>query len=228
MPNALAGRRRVRKRGGESWAKWEFRLLRASTKLGGGKGVRGEQMFALAVLSAVSTDAAATKIVVFCVVCAWALSFQTTLIYAWRRSTNKMAKEVQKEWERESRTRERERVTRRRSLNGGVLCVCVCLHVCVCVVYFRFCIAIFLAERFLGALPLQRVFLLWTQILNVYITFLLLSCSFSLIPSCLAWLHHGEQTVQWLNPLINNRKGIYLFSIIDKKNSPIKCSLFYF
>lgn len=92
MPNTLGERDRERK----------LSQVRIATAAGlnyveGRQRVRGEQMFVLAVLSAVSTDAAATKIVVFCVVCAWALSYQTTLIYAWRRSTNKMAMEVDKE-----------------------------------------------------------------------------------------------------------------------------------
>lgn len=91
MPNTLGERDRERK----------LSQVRIATAAGlnyveGRQRVRGEQMFVLAVLSAVSTDAAATKIVVFCVVCAWALSYQTTLIYAWRRSTNKMAMEVDK------------------------------------------------------------------------------------------------------------------------------------
>lgn len=98
MPNALAERGGECKReGAKAEPSENFDCCGHQLSWEGGKGVRGEQMFALAVLSAVSTDTAATKIVVFCVVCAWALSFQTTLIYAWRRSTNKMAKEVAKE-----------------------------------------------------------------------------------------------------------------------------------
>lgn len=137
-------------------------------------GLRVQQMFWRSGCLQCSTN---KNCCVLCrLLCAWALSFQTTLIYAWRRSTNKK-KEMPKE----------EAEWRRRSLNGGVLYACVCA----CVVYFRFCIAIFLAERFACSLPLQRIFTLNTNIERLH--YFPSGRFFSVL--CHVWLHHGE-TVQ--------------------------------
>lgn len=154
----------------------------------------------LAVLSAVSTDAAtATEIFVFCVVCAWALSFQTTLIYAWRRSTSNMPKE-------ESGRERAGEVWRKRSLNGGVLCVCF--------VYFRFCIAIFLAERFAWALPLHSIF---TYFEHKYWTFTLLSSCWRLLYAVSCMIAPRTDGVIASNKYLNMQ-----LKMIDKLSEPAR------
>lgn len=197
MPNALAEGGKVRKRGGESWAKWEFRLLRASTKLGGRQ--RGAGRADVRSGGAVCSVYGRSSNKNCCVLCRLCLGIvvpdDADLCMAAQHQQNGKGSRKGVRERKVKRGTERESNEKKIFKWGRAICVCVCMSVCVS------CIFDFALQYFwLNASWAHCLCSVYFYFEHKYWTFTLLFSSFPspflLIPSCLAWLHHGEQTVK--------------------------------
>lgn len=138
----------------------------------------------------------------------------------WQRKSERSERE-------KSRTRDRERVTRRRSLNGGVLCVFVWVTVCVSCI-FDFALQYFWLNASWAHCLCSVYFTLNTNIERLHYfspPFLLPFFSFlRALHDCTMERRRWRSFTHWLIP---EREYIY-FQLSIKRIPHIKCSLFYF